>query len=278
MSDSSIDLSGQVALVTGGGAGLGRAFAQALADAGASVAVTARSEDQIAETAKLIKENGGKAIAVDGDVSKPHDVERIVEVTQRQLGPIDLLVNIASVITPLGSVWDADIDELWQLFNINVRGPYLCMRAVLPSMKARGKGRIINVSSSGAHTAHIYAPAYGASKAALSQFTNNVAQDLKEHGIITFAFGPKGKTPMSHLITTSPETPEGFRQRTINRDDTNPGNTLIDESVRMLMFLASGKADALAGRHVESTDSPNELMKRVDEIVQEDLYTLRRRT
>ena len=112
----------------------------------------------------------------------------------------------------------------------------------------------------------------------MTQFTNNVAQDLKEHGIITFAFGPKGKTPMTRLITTSPETPEGFRQRTIDRDDTNPGDTLVDESVRMLMFLASGKADSLAGRHIESTDSPEELMKRVDEIVQKDLYTLRRHT
>ena len=224
--------------ISGSGAGLGRAFAQALADAGASVAVTARSEDQISETAKLIEDNGGKAVAVAGDVSKPHDVERVMETTQNQLGLIDLLVNNASVITPLGNVWEADIDELWQLFNINVRGPYLCMRAVIPGMKARGEGRIINVSSSGAITSHIYAPAYGASKAALTQFTNNVAQDLKEHGIITFAFGPKGKTPMTRLITTSPETPEGFRQRTIDRDDTNPGDTLVDESVPRIGIIS----------------------------------------
>ena len=273
-----VNLSSQVALVTGAGRGLGRAFALALAGSGAGVAITARTESQLAETAKLIEKDGGRVIAFPSDVTDVSAIKEVVDEAERQLGKIDLLVNNAGVMNPLGYGWDSDIDEWWDLFSINVKGSYICMRAVLPSMMARGKGRIINVSSNWAHTVHPFAAAYSASKAALTHLTNNMAPPLREKGISIFAFGPSGHSDLIHLMRTSPDMPEEDRQRFLSPDYDEANDTRTDESVRMLMFLASGKADALTGRHMNRSDSPNELLQRTDEIIRDDLFTLRRHT
>jgi NAD(P)-dependent dehydrogenase (short-subunit alcohol dehydrogenase family) len=102
-----IDLSGQVALVTGGGTGLGRAFALALASAGARVAVTARTAQLLTETAELVERGGGHALAIPGDVTAADAVTRVVSTAEAKLGPIDILVNNAGVIGPLGYDWQA---------------------------------------------------------------------------------------------------------------------------------------------------------------------------
>lgn len=122
-----IDLNGQVALVTGGSRGLGQAYAQGLAAAGAAVAVTARSEEQLNETVKMIEEAGGRAIAIPADVTDQQAVERAVATVAQQLGPVDLLANSAGVPGPWTSTWEADPDEWWSTLNVNVRGR-TCLR------------------------------------------------------------------------------------------------------------------------------------------------------
>ena len=142
-----IDLGGQVAIVTGGGRGIGSAIAQKLTKAGAAVAVVARSEDQLAETVTLIEGAGGRAIALPVDVTDQQAVERAVAETEQQLGPVDLLVNNAGVPGPPGPLWESDSGEWWWCIEVNLRGPFLCSRAVLPGMVARGRGRIITTAS-----------------------------------------------------------------------------------------------------------------------------------
>ena len=137
MTTESVDLSGQVALVTGGGQGLGRAFAQALALAGAAVAVTARSEDRIAETVKLIEEKDGKAVAIAGDVIEQRDVERIVATTEDSLGSIDILVNNAGIAGGLGKVWELEPAQWWRALEVNLQGTLLFSHTVLKGMTAR---------------------------------------------------------------------------------------------------------------------------------------------
>ena len=141
------DLRGQVAIVTGGGRGLGRTFAHALAAAGAAVAVVARSSDELAEVVASIRELGRRATAITGDVTDRQAVEHVVHETERQLGPVDLLVNNAAILRTPGPLWEVDPDEWWRTMEVNVRGPFLCARAVLPGMIERGRGRIINVAS-----------------------------------------------------------------------------------------------------------------------------------
>jgi NAD(P)-dependent dehydrogenase (short-subunit alcohol dehydrogenase family) len=140
-------LSGQVAIVTGGGRGIGRLVAEALAGAGAAVAVTARSEDELTETVTSITRSRGTALALPGDVSDPRAATRALREVERQLGPVDLLVNNAGISGPIGPVWEVDADEWWRTFEVNLEGVFLFAHAVLPGMVARRRGRVVNMSS-----------------------------------------------------------------------------------------------------------------------------------
>ena len=117
-----IDLSGQVALVTGGGRGLGQAYAQGLAAAGAAVAVTARSTEQLDESVRLIEAAGGRALAIPADVTDRAAVEHAVATTEQALGPISLLVNNAGIAGPWKVTWETDPDEWWNTLEVNARG------------------------------------------------------------------------------------------------------------------------------------------------------------
>src|SRR5215831_15704847 len=141
------ELGGQVAIVTGGGRGLGRVFARSLAAAGAAVALVARSESQLAETAAEIGEAGGTALSFTADVADYTAAGRIVDQIERQLGPVNLLINNAGVATAIGPAWETEPRDWWRCFEVNLLGPYLFARAVLPGMIALGRGRIINVAS-----------------------------------------------------------------------------------------------------------------------------------
>ena len=129
-------MDGQVALVTGGGRGIGEGIARELADAGMRVAVSARTRDEVERVAGEI---GG--IAVVADVSREEDVERMVGDVVRDLGPIDLLVNNAGISGWEERAWEVGVADWWRVFEINVLGVYLCCRAVLPGMFDRGGGQ-----------------------------------------------------------------------------------------------------------------------------------------
>jgi NAD(P)-dependent dehydrogenase (short-subunit alcohol dehydrogenase family) len=275
-----VDLTDQVALVTGGGRGLGHAFALALAAAGAKVAVMARTAAQLEATVQLIERAGGCALAIPGDVSVPAAVAHVVTTTEQQLGPVDLLVNNAGWYGPgsLGYTWEVDPEAWWHTFEINLRGPFLCARAVLPGMLQRHRGRIINVSSGTAVTADPLWEALCASKAALTHWTRCLALGTQAHGITVFAFAPGTvRTSSTEYLVTSPDVPpalaERFRTRFSRGEDTP-----IERSAQMLLFLASGRADALSGRYIHVRDNEEELVRRAAEIQREDLHILTLRT
>ena len=123
----------QVVLITGGGRGLGRAFAVALAQAGARVAVTARSEAELTQTVELIRQAGGRALALPANVTDHHAVVEAVAAAESQLGPIDVLINGAGSFQALGSAAQVDPDEWWREVEINLRGPFC---APVPSCRA----------------------------------------------------------------------------------------------------------------------------------------------
>ena len=180
------ELEGQIALVTGGGRGIGQGIARELADAGMRVAVAARSKDQVEETAQEI---GG--LAVTADVSKQADVEAMIATVERELGPIDLLANNAGIGLSGGLIWEGDPADWWHVFEVNVLGAYLCCRAVLPGMVERGHGRIVNTGSGASYLPMGGGPtAYGASKAALGRFGGLLAGQVGELGIAVFTISP----------------------------------------------------------------------------------------
>jgi NAD(P)-dependent dehydrogenase (short-subunit alcohol dehydrogenase family) len=258
------DLTGQVAIVTGGGRGIGRAIAQALAEAGAKVAVASRTHQELNETVALIVKTGGQAIAVAVDVTDERAVEHMVQETHVQLGPVDLLVNNAGVGGTLVPIWEAAADEWWRVLEINLRGPFLCARAVLPGMVARRHGRIINIASN-AGIRPTLTSSYSVSKAALLRFTDCLAESTREHGIAVFAISPGlVHTAMSDAVPIFKSVPES---------EWYPA----ERAGELCALLAAGAADRLSGRYIHVRDDIQELIRRADEIVQGDLYSLRLR-
>ena len=280
-SNSPIDLTGQVALVTGGGRGLGRVFAQALAAVGAAVAVAARSEDQLAETVSLIKAKNGQCIAVPFDVTDEPALERAEKIIQSRLGPVDLLVNNAGMWGPINPVWETDPEEWWRTMEVHVRGSFLCARAVLPGMIARQKGRIVNVVSNAGVFRWPTCSAYSVSKAALIKFTENLAIETKRQGVSVFAVNPGittiGLTELAMNMRDSTESHAGRAAASIRREVEEGRAVPPEQGAQLIVSLAAGGADMLTGRYLSVADDLGALVARGDEINRDDLYTLRLR-
>ncbi len=275
------DLTGQVVLITGGGRGIGRAIARELGTAGATVAVTARSMDQLIETKARIEDAGGHALAIAADVTDHSAVTRAVETIEAKLGPIDLLVNNAGIGGPIGPLWEVDSELWWQTIDVNLRGVFLCTRVVLPGMVERGKGRIVNIASHAGVHRWPQVSAYAVSKAAVIKLTENLASETKRKGIAVFAIHPGAVLvgPTAEILETvaDPETPTGrvaawFRQEIANGRGVPPERAGV-----LVRDLASGRADALTGRYLTVYDDLDVLIHQSAEIQKNDLYTLKLR-
>lgn len=181
---------GQVAIVTGGGRGIGKAVAEQLARRGAAVVVTARSKDQVEAVAAALREQGAKAIGVTGDVADPKQVEEITQSALSHFGRVDILVNNAAVIWPVAEVVKSDPAEWAYAIQVNLLGPFYLTRSLLPVMIEQKYGRIVNVSSGAAVNPIVGASAYSTSKAGLDMFTRAVAQELVGKGISITSFHP----------------------------------------------------------------------------------------
>lgn len=182
-SDSQQPLAGQVALITGGGRGIGRAIAIAYAEAGARVCVTARTSSEIDQVVSEIKQAGGQAFAVTCDVSDRSSVEAMIERTIGEFGRLDILLNNAGGGLERTLVGEDDPD-IWQsVVEINLLGTYFCTRAALPYLKADGGGKIINVGSGMGHQPRAKNTSYNVSKAGVWMLTRCLALELWEDGV-----------------------------------------------------------------------------------------------
>ncbi len=254
---SDAELAGRVALVTGGGRGIGRGIALELTRAGARVAVAARTRAQVEETAGEID-----GLAIEADVSKREDVERMVATAEQELGPLDVLVANAGIANWEEAAWEVEPEEWWRILEVNVLGVYLCCRAVIPGMIERGGGRIVNVASGAAYLPGSTSTAYSASKAAVHRFSETLANQLAPHGIPVFSISPGlVRTDLigSHFGDDAPWTPPEL-------------------APRLVRALASGKLDALSGRYLHAEhDDIDDVASRADQIVADDLNAIRLR-
>jgi NAD(P)-dependent dehydrogenase (short-subunit alcohol dehydrogenase family) len=197
MGTSDQELTGRVAIVTGAGAGIGAGIAAMLAEAGAAVAVADIDGESAASTAKVIENRGGRAITVTADVSDARDIDAMVRQTVTDLGGVDILVNNAGIATT-ELVEDLD-EEKWRgVLDVNLTGPFLCCKAVLPHMRRKRWGRIVNVASVAAkRISFTGAASYTASKAGLLGFTRHLAYEVAPDGINVNAICPgPTMTPM----------------------------------------------------------------------------------
>lgn len=248
-------MEGQVALVTGGSRGIGAGIARELVDAGMKVAVSARTQEQVEEEAR---ELGG--LGVVADVSRQDDVERVVADVERELGPVDLLVNNAGIAAWEERAWEIGVEDWWRVFEINVLGAFLCCRAVIPGMLERGRGRVVNTGSGAAYLPGQRNTGYGASKAALYRFGEALANQLEPYGIPVFTISPG-------LVRTV---------MTEDRFPTDAPWTPPELAPRLVRVLASGRADKLTGRYIHAEhDDIEDLISRADEIVEGDRNAIR---
>lgn len=266
-------LDGRTALITGAGSGIGRAIALALAEDGAVVALVGRRQDPLAETAKLVEAAKGRAIILPADVSRPGECQRIVATLMRERTALDVVVNNAGVHTAAGPVGEDDTDAWWHDITVNLRGPYLVCRAALPHM---GPGStIVNVSSGAGMRGFPYSSAYGASKAALTHFTESLALELSAREIAVFAIRPGTiKTSITGIL----DTPMGRKYLGhVARLFEADSELLVapERPARLVVDLCDSKAAVLSGRMISVLDDLPLLIEQSERIVEEHLYQLR---
>jgi NAD(P)-dependent dehydrogenase (short-subunit alcohol dehydrogenase family) len=247
-------LTDKVALITGGGRGIGRAIALRFAEEGAAVVVAARTELEIESVAREVRALGGRAAAVAVDVADEHRCEHLVRETLRHFGRVDILVNNAGEYGPVKPVEEISPTEWDRVIAVHLRGAYLLTRMVLPEMYACGSGVILNISSLSAKSAFAWGSPYAAAKAGMLGLTRVVAAEAARKGVRVNALcpGPVTETKMSkdlgqtlaeRLGVSKEDQLQGFLDTILQ----GRGQT-ANEIAAAALFLCSEQASAITGQ------------------------------
>jgi 3-oxoacyl-[acyl-carrier protein] reductase len=240
-------LAGKVAVITGGGRGIGRAIALSFAKEGASVVVSARTVPEIEEVAQEVEKQDRKSFALQADVSREESVENMIGQTLKAFERVDILVNNAGTILPYQNVVDLTLADWNRVLEVNLTGTFLCCRAVLPTMIQQRLGKIINISSIGARYAAAGRSPYRSSKAALLQFTYCLAAEVKQYGIDVNAVCP-GPT-------------ETRMMKDIARGNTFPVLIRPEEIAEVVLILASQSSSSITGTAIDAFGPNNPLFR-----------------
>ena len=268
-------LEGRVAFITGGGRGIGQAIALAYAAEGARLCLSARTATELEETARIVSQrHGAEVITVVADVTDRHQVDAAVARTLQHFGALDVIVNNAGNIGPVGRAWDNDPEEWARTINVHLMGVYYGCRAAIPHMLERGQGRIVNMSGVGGPNT----TAYDAAKVAIVNFTENLALELAGTPITVNAISPGSihtrmweETRDLSLAIGDMATYERGVQVTSGQGAS------IERAAELAVFLGSDDCGSLSGRLIRAfADRFEDFPERVDEIMGSDAYLLRR--
>jgi len=282
-SAASAELAGRAALITGASQGLGREIAMAYLRAGASVAICARDGALLERTREELvplARDGQQVTAYPCDVSKPAQVEALVAAAVAALPALDILVNSAGVYGPMGLVEDTDWAAWVQAIEIDLFGAVLLCRAIVPHLKRRGYGKIIQLSGGGATAPMPRLSAYATAKAAVVRFAESLALEVAPHGIDVNSVAPGALNTrmLDEILEAGPEVVgTDFYERSLKQKAT--GGAGFDRGAALAVFLASRASDGITGRLLSALWDPwHELPGHRDELAASDIYTLRRIT
>lgn len=274
---SPAEFEGRVAVITGGGRGIGRLLAVRFAALGATVAVVARTLEDVQATARTAQEAGGRAAAFQADVSEPGEIARVVERVADAYGRLDILITAAGVYGPIGPVLEVDLDAWEETIRINLLGTFYAIRAVLPVMVAQRSGKIIALSGGGAVSPRPRFSAYASSKAAVVRLIETVAAEVEEYGIDvnTMAPGPVPTRLHREVIRQAAGAGETEVRKAREIMDGGPGQ--VERVVGLVRFLAGPQSDGLTGRLISAVwDEWDTFPERLADIRRSELYTMRR--
>ena len=243
-----LDLTGKVVLVTGASSGIGRATAELLAECGAAVTINYRQNEEGAESARAaIEAKGGRAIAIQADVTRGTEVRQLVSRAAEELGPIDVLVNNAGSLVERLKLLDLT-EERWDyVMDLNLKSAFLCAQAVAPSMMERKDGAIINVSSiAGRNGGALGSIHYSTAKGGLITFTKGLAKEMAGYGVRVNAVSPGVVDTAFHETFSTPEMMQGYVAAIPLGRVGRP-----DEVARVIAFLASDASKFVAGETIE---------------------------
>ena len=274
-------LAGRKILVTGASQGFGLAVAERCLAEGADVAVCARSKATIEQAAATLRAKaapGRRVFAAACDVSDAKAVDTLVAETTRELGGLDGLVNNAGVYGPKGAIEDVDWAEWAKAMEINLYGTILPCRSVLPAFRARGWGKIVNLSGGGATAPLPRLSAYAASKAAVVRFTETLAEEVRGTRIDVNAVAPGALNTrlLDEVLAAGPEkVGKAFYDRSLKQKAD--GGAPLEKGAALIAFLLSSESDGITGKLLSAVWDPwAELPARLAELEKSDIYTLRR--
>ena len=271
-------LSNKIAIITGSGRGIGRAIAIAFAKEGAKVSLVARTISELEETSQLIEEYGSTSLVIPTDVTQPSSVASMVQETVSQYGRVDILVNNAGVPGPIGALQNNKIDDWIKKIQVNVIGPYLCCKSVVPLMTNQGGGKIINLAGAGANNAWANLSAYCTSKAGVVRMTEVLALELEDKNIQVNALGPGSiHTRMWEELRNGAEAANATKIQEIGDRVLSGGGASLENPAELAVFLASDDSGKLSGRLISAvTDDFNNIASKIPEIMESEAFTLRR--
>jgi NAD(P)-dependent dehydrogenase (short-subunit alcohol dehydrogenase family) len=253
-----LDLAEKIAIVTGGGGDLGRAIVLALAEEGVYVTVADSNQEAAQSVANEVSQQGGTAIAVQVDVTKSDQVKAMVQETVNQLGSVDILVNNAGILGPQKPIVELNEDGWDAVVDVNLKGTFLCSKAVLPLMIAKTYGKIVNISSVAGKTGEPFAAVYSATKAAVINLTQGLALEVARYKINVNSVCPAGlNNLMSEAVFAERSlylgiTPAEAREQFLSSFPM-PIPLTVDDVAKTVVFLSSDVSVQITGEAVNVT-------------------------
>ncbi|MFC1784207.1 SDR family oxidoreductase [Candidatus Neomarinimicrobiota bacterium] len=272
-------LKNKVAIVTGGSRGIGKAIADRFAQEGCKLMLASRTKSELVKTSELIKNKFSVEVSTyETDVGNEDEVNSMVLQTITDFGKVDILVNNAAIIGPIGEILLIGGKEFFDTIKNNVGGTVFCTKAVIPHMKSQKKGTIINLSGGGGLYPLPYFDAYSASKAAIVRLTENFALELEKYNINVTAISPGAvNTKMFDEQLMADKTSVGEKNWQDLQNRLRTGGDSIEKAPELALFIASQNRKELNGRVISAIwDDWTKISRQKDKIIDTDIFQMRR--